>query len=123
MATAAPTSATPASLPIRLVTQNTKYSIPGDTYLIPAHWKRFQLSQLINKVLALPVAVPFDFVVDGELVRGGLGEWLHRRAGGAGGAEETVTEVEYIESVLPPKRVGEFEHDDWVGAVSVQKKG
>lgn len=43
--------------------------------MIPTTWKRYQLSQLINKALSLPKPVPFDFLVQGEVLRTGLGEW------------------------------------------------
>lgn len=43
--------------------------------MIPASWRRYQLSQLINKALGLPKPVPFDFLVRGEVLRGSLGEW------------------------------------------------
>ncbi|CDZ97377.1 Microtubule binding protein YTM1 (contains WD40 repeats) [Phaffia rhodozyma] len=118
------TTQTPTvNLPVRLFTRSTKYAIPPDQYLIPSHWKRFQLSQLINKVLDLASTspVPFDFVIDGELLRGSLGDWSQSKGQGDGG--ESVLEIEYIESVLPPTLLNTYQHDDWVSSVSAQKKG
>lgn len=43
--------------------------------MIPATWKRFQLSQLINKALSLSTPVPFDFLVKKEVLASSLGEW------------------------------------------------
>jgi len=43
--------------------------------MIPTTWRRYQLSQLINKVLELPNPVPFDFLVKGELLRTTLAAW------------------------------------------------
>jgi ribosome biogenesis protein YTM1 len=43
--------------------------------MIPSTWRRFQLSQLINKALSLPKHVPFDFLVRGEILRVSLREW------------------------------------------------
>ncbi|KAL7410122.1 WD40-repeat-containing domain protein [Mrakia frigida] len=113
------------NLPVRLVTRSAQYAIPPDQYMIPSTWKRFQLSQLINKVLDTGVTpVPFDFVHDGQIVRGPLGDWVASRTGaGQEGVGETVLELEYIESILPPSHVASYEHDDWVSAVDVQKKG
>jgi ribosome biogenesis protein YTM1 len=118
------TPTTLQTLPIILTTRSPTYSIPTEKYLIPSSWKRFQLSQLINKVLALPSPVPFDFVVDGEILRSSLAEWVKEREckGESRGTEETL-EIEYIESVLPPQHVSSFEHDDWVSSVSVGKPG
>jgi ribosome biogenesis protein len=43
--------------------------------MIPTTWKRYQLSQLVNKALSLDKPVPFDFLVKGESLRSGLSEW------------------------------------------------
>jgi ribosome biogenesis protein YTM1 len=43
--------------------------------MIPLDWKRYQLSQLINKALDLPKPIPFDFLVHGEILRTSLLEW------------------------------------------------
>lgn len=37
--------------------------------------------------------------------------------------QESVLELEYIESVLPPEYVSAFEHDDWVSDVSLARSG
>lgn len=62
------------SLPIVFTTQ-TPYPLPAQKFMIPASWKRYQLSQLINKALSLLKPVPFDFLVRGEVLRGTLAEW------------------------------------------------
>lgn len=36
---------------IRLSTKDTAYSIPSTKFLVPSSWRRFHLSELINKVL------------------------------------------------------------------------
>ena len=36
---------------IRLTTKDSAYSIPSTKFLVPASWRRFHLSELINKVL------------------------------------------------------------------------
>jgi len=36
---------------IRLSTKDSQYTIPPAKFLVPASWRRFQLSELINKVL------------------------------------------------------------------------
>jgi ribosome biogenesis protein YTM1 len=43
--------------------------------MIPTTWKRYQLSQLVNKALSLDKPVPFDFIVRGEILRTILSEW------------------------------------------------
>lgn len=36
---------------VRLTTKDGAYSIPPTKFLVPANWRRFHLSELINKVL------------------------------------------------------------------------
>jgi len=50
----ASTSALPAEerqIAIRLSTKDAAFSIPATKFLVPASWRRFHLSELINKVL------------------------------------------------------------------------
>ncbi|KAG8942141.1 ribosome biogenesis protein ytm1, partial [Tulasnella sp. 408] len=102
-----------------VLTTRTQYAIPTEKYMIPATWRRFHLSQLINKVLGLPQPVPFDFIVNGEMLRVSLGDWCLAR----GIEEEETLEIEYIESVLPPERVSSMPHPDWVSSISCEQKG
>ncbi|KZV96952.1 ribosome biogenesis protein YTM1 [Exidia glandulosa HHB12029] len=95
-------------------TTRTSYTIPSQTYMLPNTWKRFQLSQLINKVLALLQPVPFDFLVRGELLRGSIADWCTERGVG----EEETVEIEYIEATIPPQRAATLPHDDWVASIS-----
>ena len=50
--------------------------------MIPTTWKRYQLSQLVNKALSLATPVPFDFLVRGEILRGTLTEWCDEKGVG-----------------------------------------
>lgn len=71
----ASTSALPASgeerqIAIRLSTKDSLYSIPATKFLVPASWRRFHLSELINKVLenckCLPPSAVHSSVVGGK---------------------------------------------------------
>ena len=62
------------TMPVRFTTQ-TQYELPSQRFMIPTSWKRYQLSQLVNKSLGLAQPVPFDFLVNSELLRGSLDEW------------------------------------------------
>ncbi|KNZ54306.1 uncharacterized protein VP01_2983g1 [Puccinia sorghi] len=117
----APTTAQqqPVMVTVRLTTKSTRYSIPNAKYLVPADWKRFQLSQLINKVLQLAQPVPFDFVVNDQLLRTSVKSFIDSH----GLSTESVLEIEYLESVLPPKFVQCLEHDDWISDLSISKQG
>ena len=48
------------TLPV-VFTTKTQYLLPSQKFMIPAAWRRYQLSQLVNKALALAQPVPFDF--------------------------------------------------------------
>ena len=115
----------PQQLPINLFTRNNPDAIPSSTYLIPSEWRRFQLSELINKVLQNTAdngrkPVPFEFVVEGQVLRGSLEAWVKRNRGTD---EESVVNVEYRRSLLPPEEVGRFEQDDWVSGLSLARPG
>ena len=71
-------------------TTRTPYRLPSQKFMIPLGWKRYQLSQLINKALSLPQPIPFDFLVQGEILRSSLGEWC---------AEKGIGEVSYTSLV------------------------
>lgn len=122
--TSSATAAAVQTLPVRLTTRSPKYLIPSDAFILPANWRRFQLSALVNKILdpqgTAPAPIPFDFVVEGELLQGSLQGWVNERRGGK---TEEVLELEFIESVLPPQHLSSYEHDDWISDVSVQRQG
>nr|GAT61279.1 microtubule binding protein [Mycena chlorophos] len=84
--------------------------------MIPTAWSRYQLSQLVNKALSLPKPVPFDFLLRGDILRSSLADWCTQNGVG----EEETLEIEYIESVLPPQKMADLPHDEWVSAVSCQ---
>ena len=67
--------------PVVFTTQTT-YLLPAHKFMIPTTWKRYQLSQLVNKALSLTAPVPFDFLVRGEILRGTLAEWCHEKGVG-----------------------------------------
>ncbi|KAL1691276.1 WD40-repeat-containing domain protein [Schizophyllum commune] len=110
MATAA---SSVVSHPVVFTTQ-TPYPLPSQKFMLPASWRRYQLSQLVNKALSLAKPVPFDFIVRGEVLRTTIGEWCAEHGVG----EEETLELEYIESVLPPQKMSDMPHEDWVSSVS-----
>lgn len=111
-------------LPINLYTRNPSHSIPQSTYFIPADWKRFQLSELINKVLqstsALESPIPFDFLIDDTLLRTSLEDFVNAHRNGD---KESTLNVEYLESLQPPKKLASYPQDDWVSGVNIQRTG
>ncbi|KAF8876828.1 WD40-repeat-containing domain protein [Infundibulicybe gibba] len=114
----ASTSTSVASQPVAFTTQ-TPYPLPPQKFMIPGSWRRYQLSQLVNKALSLTNPVPFDFLIRGEILRTSLGEWCADNGVG----EEESLEIEYIESIMPPQRMSDIPHQEWVASVSCQHKG
>lgn len=106
-----------ATMPIRLRTSLPGCSIPYVPYMVPVNWRRAQLSTLVNKVLQAADAerdtVPFDFIVDGELLRMSLDEYLAQHAK----STEEALELEYIRSTLPPSFKDAAKQDDWVSGL------
>ncbi|KAJ7600613.1 WD40-repeat-containing domain protein, partial [Mycena floridula] len=114
----ASTSSSAPSCAVVFTTQ-TPYPLPSQKFMIPTSWKRYQLSQLVNKALSLAQPVPFDFLVRGELLSASLGHWCTENGVG----EEETLEIEYIESVLPPQKISDLPHEDWVSSVSCKIPG
>ncbi|KIY61422.1 WD40 repeat-like protein [Cylindrobasidium torrendii FP15055 ss-10] len=99
-------------------TTKTPYPLPTQKFMIPASWKRFHLSQLVNKALGLSTPIPFDFLVKEQVLAASLGEWCAEND-----AHEETLEIEYIESILPPQKMAEIPHEEWVSSVSCKLQG
>lgn len=82
----------PSTIPIRLTSRSERYAIPESKYMVPSDWRRFQLSELINKVLETTQAVPFDFIIDDQLLRTSLAAYTESKG---------LTEVSGKESPSP----------------------
>jgi ribosome biogenesis protein YTM1 len=113
-------------VPITLHTTQSTLSIPSIPYLVPTTWRRAQLSTLVNRLLQQDAAetstaksIPFDFIINGELLRTSIVQYLASK----GLTEESTVEIEYVRSTLPPTFTAAFEHDDWVSGVDASKDG
>ncbi|KAL6779056.1 hypothetical protein ACKKBF_B18955 [Auxenochlorella protothecoides x Auxenochlorella symbiontica] len=103
-----------AQLTCKFVTKLPKeLRVPEAALTVPANLTRYGLSQIINHLLDLEMAKPFDFLINHELLRGTLQEHLSAR----GASAEVVTEIEYIPLQLPPSPGPRTPHDDWIGAL------
>lgn len=142
VASTAPTVIDPSSqVQIRLVTRDTKYSVPDVPLYVPVSLRRYGLSEVVNKLLEqghddrvaeglealLPgetedggfTHIPFDFLADdGSLLRtASLAEYLSKR----GLSAENALTLEYTRAVLPPSYLASYSHPDWVSAVDIFK--
>ncbi|GFR50504.1 hypothetical protein Agub_g12769, partial [Astrephomene gubernaculifera] len=91
--------------------------VPETPVAVPATLKRYGLSQIINHLLALDPPRPFDFLVDGELLRRSLEQHLL----GHNMSAESTLEVEYVPAVVPPPHKNSTPHDDWVSSVDASR--
>ncbi|KAI8149385.1 WD40-repeat-containing domain protein [Fennellomyces sp. T-0311] len=98
---------------VRLVSRQEKYAVPDSAILVPTSFKRFGLSEIVNNLLGNEKPIPFDFFLDGQILRTSLAQYLSEQRLST---ENTLT-IEYVESTLPPTPISAFEHDDWISSV------
>ncbi|KAK4804767.1 hypothetical protein SAY86_004584 [Trapa natans] len=91
--------------------------VPSASIAVPADLTRLGLSSIVNSLLKSKnadwEAGPFDFLIDGELVRMSLEQFLL----GKGISVEKILVIEYIRAVVARKEEEPSPHDDWVSAV------
>lgn len=97
--------------------------VPSNSIAIPSNLTRFGLSSVVNNLLQAVnpewKSEPFDFLINGELVRMSLEQFLLAK----GISAEKVLEIEYIKAVVPQKEEEPSLHDDWVSAVDGSNPG
>ncbi|SCU78392.1 LAMI_0A04478g1_1 [Lachancea mirantina] len=106
-----------AQVKVRFFTreQDDSLQIEDTALFAPVTLKRYGLSEIVNHLLKLEQAVPFDFLIDGELLRTSLDEYLTKQ----GLSSESLLNLEYTRAVLPPSYLSSFNNEDWVSAVDV----
>ncbi|KAK1383537.1 Ribosome biogenesis protein WDR12-like [Heracleum sosnowskyi] len=114
---------------VRFVTKlKAPLKAPNTTIAIPSNLTRMGLSTLVNTLLQSSASEEdaadwkheaFDFLIQGELVRMALGQFLLAK----GITAEKVLEIEYIKAVIPRKEEEPSLHDDWVSAVDGSNPG
>lgn len=102
---------------IRLVTRDDDIKVDESPLYVPIDLKRYGLSEVVNQLLKTPSPIPFDFLIDGKLLRQSLGDYLATSAL----STETVIDVEYVRAILPPNYLASYAHDDWVSAVHIRE--
>eukprot|EP00854_Cymbomonas_tetramitiformis_P004895 gene4895-5977_t len=90
-----------------------EYRVTDTPIAVPSRITRYGLSEVVNHLLALEKPRPFDFLVDGELIRGSLEKFMLSKNVSA----ESVVTLEYIPAVAPPTHVSAGESKDWLSAV------
>ncbi|KAH8548870.1 WD40-repeat-containing domain protein [Umbelopsis sp. PMI_123] len=101
---------------VRFTTQQKQYAITESAIFVPANFKRYGLSGIVNHLLGNEKPIPFDFLINGELLRSSLAQYLMAN----NVSSENVIDIEYVESMLPPTPISAFQHDDWISSVKGQ---
>ncbi|KAM7268709.1 hypothetical protein ACFE04_010875 [Oxalis oulophora] len=109
---------------VRFVTKlEAPFKVPANSIAIPSNLTRLGLSSIVNTLLKSGDSdwntEPFDFLIDGELVRMSLQQFLLAK----GISAERTVEIEYIRAVAPRKEEEPSVHDDWVSAVDGSSPG
>ncbi|KAI8079593.1 WD40-repeat-containing domain protein [Gilbertella persicaria] len=99
---------------VRFVTQQPEYVVSDAPMLLPSNIQKDGLSQIVNSLLDLEKPVLFDFLVEGQLLRKSIVDYLNA----ARLSTENVVTIEYVESMLPPVPLTAYQHDDWISSVS-----
>ena len=81
----------------------------------PISLKRYGLSEIVNHLLGSEKPVPFDFLIEGELLRTSLHDYLTKK----GLSSEASLNVEYTRAILPPSYLNSFSNEDWVSSLDV----
>ncbi|KAE8021800.1 hypothetical protein FH972_007661 [Carpinus fangiana] len=108
---------------VRFVTKlKPPLKVPPTSIAIPSNLTRLGLSTIVNNLLQAGdpdwKTEPFDFLIDGELVRMSLEKFLLAK-----GISAKILEIEYIKAVAPRKEEEPSLHDDWVSAVDGSNPG
>mgnify|MGYP003362188035 CR=1 FL=1 len=89
---------------------------------VPVQLKRYGLSEIVNQLLNTEHAseddtapTPFDFLIDGQLLRSSLDDYLVKN----GLSSEASLDIEYTRAVLPPSFLSSFSNEDWISSIDV----
>ncbi|KAJ7971063.1 Ribosome biogenesis protein WDR12-like [Quillaja saponaria] len=118
------TEASSRRVQVRFITKlEAPLKVPTTSIAVPSNLTRFGLSTIVNNLLEARnpdwEAEPFDFLIDGELVRMSLEQFLLAK----GITAEKILEIEYIKAVAPRKEEDPSPHNDWVSAVDGSSPG
>ncbi|KAG0670997.1 ribosome biogenesis protein ytm1 [Maudiozyma exigua] len=89
---------------------------------VPIQLKRYGLSEIVNHLITsqnetggFVATTPFDFLIDGQLLRSSLDDYLVKN----GLSSEVSLDIEYTRAVLPPSFLSSFSNEDWISSVDV----
>ena len=65
-----------SQVPVKFVTQHAQYAVPAASILVPIDLRRIALSEIVNHLRGADRPIPFDFYVNGALLKGSLQDFL-----------------------------------------------
>lgn len=108
-------SAPSGQVQVRFTTRNEDLAVGDTPIFVPTSLKRYGLSQIVNHLLKTEKPTPFDFLVQGQLLKTTLDEYIVQN----GLSTESILDIEYIQSTLPPAYLASFSHDDWISGIQL----
>ncbi|ONH65766.1 Ribosome biogenesis protein YTM1 [Cyberlindnera fabianii] len=106
-----------SQIKIRFITRDEDESlhVEDKPLYVPISLKRYGLSEIVNHLLETESPVPFDFLINGTLLRTSIEEYLTTQ----GLSSEAFLTVEYTRAVLPPSYLASFNNEDWVSSLDI----
>lgn len=104
---------------VKFHTRRRKYVLPDVAILVPTNLRRFGLSEVVNHLLQPDIRIAFDFLLDGTLLRSSLQEYLDINSL----STENTLSIEVIESIIPPRPLASYQHEDWIADVHASEDG
>lgn len=99
---------------VKLITKYERYQIGTSAISLPIRFSRYELSRLVNEALGLEKPVPFDFILEGKLLRVPLSEYMSTH----GISAETTISLEYVPIISRPEEKSTEELPDWVSSLA-----
>ena len=103
---------------MKLYTKYERFQMGTSSIAVPARFSRYELSKLVNEALELEKPIPFDFVINGTLLRVSLTEYISSH----GLSLESTLELEYIPIIGKPEEKSNEDLPDWVGGLACNQE-
>ncbi|CAH6718294.1 ribosome biogenesis protein Ytm1p [[Candida] jaroonii] len=103
--------------------EDTSIQVNDTPLYVPTSLKRYGLSEVVNHLITKEnpehKITPFDFLIDGKLLRTSLSDYLTKN----GLSSEAFISLEYTKAVLPPSFLASFNNNDWISSLDTIKVG
>lgn len=93
--------------------EDSSLHVSPNPLFVPVTLKRFGLSEIVNHLLETESPIPFDFIINGTILKGSLDDYLLQN----GLSSEAFMTVEYTRALLPPRFLASFSNEDWISSI------